>query len=48
MSRELFINVRDLYEQIDTQHADKGPEEGMGGQMAVSTRAYFIRCHALT
>ncbi|KAM7220089.1 hypothetical protein V8F06_004603 [Rhypophila decipiens] len=34
MSRELFINVRDLFEQIDTQYADKSPEEGMGGQMA--------------
>lgn len=43
MSRELFMNVRDLYEQIDTQYADKSPEEGMGGQMAVSMPAWSIR-----
>jgi len=34
MSRDLFMNVKELYEQIDTQYADRGPEEGMGAQMA--------------
>jgi hypothetical protein len=37
MSRQLFSNVRDLYEQIDTQYNERSPEEGPGAQMAVST-----------
>lgn len=35
MARELFNNVEDLYEQIETQYNDRSGEEGMGGQMAV-------------
>lgn len=34
MARELFDNVENLYEQIDTQYNDRIAEEGMGGQMA--------------
>ncbi|KAK3394123.1 hypothetical protein B0H63DRAFT_36844 [Podospora didyma] len=34
MSLDLFRNVRDLYEQIETQYADRSAEEGMGAQMA--------------
>ena len=35
MSRDLFMNVIDLYEQIDAQYTDRSPEEGIGTQMAV-------------
>jgi len=35
MARELFDNVENLYEQIETQYNDRTGEEGMGGQMAV-------------
>ncbi|KAK0633590.1 hypothetical protein B0T14DRAFT_507311 [Immersiella caudata] len=34
MARELFDNVENLYEQIETQYNDRTGEEGMGGQMA--------------
>ncbi|KAK0733686.1 hypothetical protein B0T26DRAFT_631339 [Lasiosphaeria miniovina] len=34
MSLELFRNVKDLYEQIETQYGDRSPEEGTGAQMA--------------
>ena len=36
MARDLFCNVKDLYEQIDTQYTDRSREECMGAQMAVS------------
>jgi len=37
MSYKLFWNVNVLYEQIETQYADRSPEEGPGAQMAVRT-----------
>lgn len=36
MAHRLFWNVNILYEQIETQYADRSPEEGPGAQMAVS------------
>ena len=36
MSEELFQNVKELYEQIDTQFQQRSPDDGPGAQMAVS------------
>ena len=36
MSVELFNNVDQLYEQIETQYTERTGDDGMGGQMAVS------------
>lgn len=36
MALEVFKNVRELYEQIDTQFMDRAPDEHLGAQMAVS------------
>ena len=36
MALEMFKNVRELYEQIDTQFIDRAPDEHLGAQMAVS------------
>ncbi len=35
MSLELFQNVAMLFEQIDTQHSNRSPEDGLGAQMSV-------------
>lgn len=35
MANDLFRNVRDLYEQIDLQHAARESNESVGAQMAV-------------
>lgn len=37
MARELFGNVNILYEQIEAHYVGRGPEEGPGPQMVVST-----------
>ena len=34
MAHELYANVKQLYDQIETQWADRKDGEGMGGQMA--------------
>lgn len=36
MSTKLFANVKELFDQIDTQYKERTGDEGMGGQMAVS------------
>jgi hypothetical protein len=36
MSRELFLNVRELYEQIDAQFSVRSAGESVGAQMTVS------------
>lgn len=38
MSLDLFNNVKELYDQIDTQYSQRTGDEGMGGQMAVRSR----------
>lgn len=43
MSTQLFANVKELYDQIDTQYKERSGDEGMGGQMAVSNRVP-VRC----
>ncbi len=49
MAHRLFWNVNALYEQIETQYADRSPEEGPGAQMAVSaTGTYGETCPMLT
>ena len=37
MAHELFQNVEDLYQQIETQFSERPSEEGPGAQMAVSS-----------
>lgn len=34
LSKELFRNVRQLYEQIDAQFTDRTPDESVGAQIA--------------
>ncbi|PHH70123.1 hypothetical protein CDD82_7331 [Ophiocordyceps australis] len=34
LSRELFRNVRQLYEQVDAQFTDRSPDESVGAQIA--------------
>ncbi|EON99010.1 putative general repressor of transcription-like protein [Phaeoacremonium minimum UCRPA7] len=42
MALEMFKNVRELYEQIDTQFIDRAPDEHLGAQMASApTRPLF-------
>ncbi len=35
LSLTLFDNVKLLFEQIETQHAARSPDDGLGAQMAV-------------
>lgn len=34
LSKELFCNVRQLYEQVDAQFSDRTPDESVGAQIA--------------
>lgn len=34
LSKELFRNVRQLYEQVDAQFTDRTPDESVGAQIA--------------
>ena len=49
MSLELFQNVALLFEQIDTQHSNRSPEDGLGAQMSVCVHTPHTRTtHILT